>query len=291
MSAVATTERPAPRRAAPRPEDDDAFWRAFASPWRRAILDELAAGPRTTGELADRLPDLSRFAVMQHLGVLTEAGIVVVERRGRHRYNHVNAAALRGFYERWVNRYADAAAGELTALRSHLEEEHMSTATETVKVLRLESELRFAAPPERVFRALTDPDEVLKWFPYTYGEDRVKRIVLEPRVGGVQYEDWGDGAGHFYGTVLEWDPPRRITVRSRLHPGTIMDTTNSVEPTESGAVLRSSRVIVGPITDEQERGIRFHGDLARFAEAIRAVVEGEPSAPAQGGRAGGPEVA
>lgn len=291
MSAVATTERPAPRRDAPRPEDDDAFWRAFASPWRRAILDELAAGPRTTGELADRLPDLSRFAVMQHLGVLTEAGIVVVERRGRHRYNHVNAAALRGFYERWVNRYADAAAGELTALRSHLEEEHMSTATETVKVLRLESELRFAAPPERVFRALTDPDEVLKWFPYTYGEDRVKRIVLEPRVGGVQYEDWGDGAGHFYGTVLEWDPPRRITVRSRLHPGTIMDTTNSVEPTESGAVLRSSRVIVGPITDEQERGIRFHGDLARFAEAIRAVVEGEPSAPAQGGRAGGPEVA
>jgi len=263
------------RTRAPRPEDDDAFWKAFASPWRRAILDALVAGPRTTGELADAFPELSRFAVMQHLEVLTAAGIVVVERRGRHRFNHVNAAALRGFYERWVNRYADAAATELTALRRHLEEEHMSTATETVKVLRLESELRFSAPPERVFRALTDPDEVLKWFPYTYGEGRVKRIVLEPRVGGLQYEDWGEGAGHLYGTVLEWDPPRRVTVRSRLHAGTIMDTTNTVEATDTGSVLRSSRVIVGPITDEQERGIRSHGDLARFEEAIRRVVEGQ----------------
>lgn len=261
------------RTRAPRPEDDDAFWRAFASPWRRAILDALVAGPRTTGELADAFPELSRFAVMQHLEVLTAAGIVVVERRGRHRFNHVNAAALRGFYERWVNRYADAAATELTALRRHLEEEPMSK--ETVTVLRIESELRFAAPAGRVFRALTDPDQVLKWFPYTYGETRVKRIVLEPRVGGLQYEDWGEGAGHLYGTVLEWDPPKRVTVRSRLHAGTIMDTTNTVEATDGGSVLRSSRVIVGPMTDEQEAGIRFHGDLARFEDALRKVIEAE----------------
>src|SRR5690606_25903586 len=129
-------------------------------------------------------------------------------------------------------------------------------------------------PPERVFRALTDPDEVLRWFPYTYGEARGKRIVLEPPVGGLQYEDWGDGAGRLYGTVLEWDPPRRYAVRSRLHAGTIRDPTTAVEPAEVGSVLRSAKVIVGPITDEEERGIRFRGDLARFEDAIRAVVEG-----------------
>jgi len=253
---------------------EDAFWKALSNAHRRRILDELAAGPKTTGELSETFTDLSRFAVMQHLDVLTDAGIVIFERRGRHRYNHVNAAALRAFYERWVNRYADAAATELSALHRHLEEEPMPTVTETVKVLRIENEMRFAAPPERVFSALTDPDEVLKWFPYTYGEERVKRVVLEPRVGGAQYEDWGDGAGHFYGTVLEWDPPRRYAVRSRLHAGTIMDTATTIEPTDGGSVLRSSKVIVGPISDEQERGIRFHGDLARFEDAIRAVVEG-----------------
>jgi len=257
------------------PSSSDAFWKALSSPWRRRILDELKSTPKTTGELADTLPELSRFAVMQHLDVLEAAGVVISERRGRHRYNHINAATLRSFYERWVDRYADAFAGELTALKSHLEEESMATAAnESVRILRLENELRFAAPPARVYRVLTDPDEILKWFPFTYGENRVKRMVFEPRVGGVQYEDWGDGAGYFYGHVTEWDPPHRYCVRSRLHAGTVMDTTMTVEPTTEGSIVRSSRVIVGPITDEQERGIRTHGDLARFEDAIRQLVEG-----------------
>ncbi len=264
----------------PRDPHPDSFWRAFANPWRRKILDELKLGPKTTGELAERLPDISRFAVMQHLDVLSDAGVVIVERRGRHRYNHINSAALRTFYERWVNRYADAAAMEMTSLKRHLEEATMAIddkkvdAFEAVRVLRLENEMRFTARPERVFRVMTDPDEILKWFPYTYGEARTKRIVFEPRVGGAQYEDWGDGAGHYYGLVTSWDPPRGYSVRSKLHAGTIMDTTATIETVDGGSVLRSSRVIVGPIDEEQERGIRFHGDMARFEEAIRKVVEG-----------------
>lgn len=265
--------REAPAKEFPGDAHADTFWKAFASPVRRELLDLLRDGPMTTGELAAALPDLSRFAIMQHLEVLVEAGIVVVERRGRSRYNHINAAALRSFYERWVSRYADSAASEITALKRHLEEEPMNS--ESVRILRLENEMRFAAAPDRVFKALTDPDEILKWFPYTYGEQRTKRVVFEPRVGGSQYEDWGDGAGHLYGTITEWDPPRRYAVRSRLHAGTIMDTLATIEAaTDGGSVLRSSRVIVGPIDDEQERGIRFHGDMARFEEAIRAVVDG-----------------
>jgi len=49
-------------------------WRALASPWRRRLLDRLRTAPATTGELAAGLPELSRFAVMQHLAVLTETG-------------------------------------------------------------------------------------------------------------------------------------------------------------------------------------------------------------------------
>ena len=70
-------------------------WRALASPWRRRLLDRLRTAPATTGELAAGLPELSRFAVMQHLAVLTEAGLVLPERRGRDRVNHLNPVPLR----------------------------------------------------------------------------------------------------------------------------------------------------------------------------------------------------
>jgi len=46
-------------------------FRAIGSPIRRRILDCLRDQPRTTGQLADAFPKLSRFAVMQHLTVLT----------------------------------------------------------------------------------------------------------------------------------------------------------------------------------------------------------------------------
>jgi hypothetical protein len=149
--------------------------------------------------------------------VLTDAGLVVVERRGRQRFNHVNAAALRRSYDRWVTATPTTSRASSSRWGEHLEREgSMSEGAdvETPRVLRMESELRFRAPPERVFRALTDPDEVLRWFPYTYGENRVQRLVLEPRVGGLQYEDWGDGRGYLYGQVTEWDPPWRYSVRS-----------------------------------------------------------------------------
>src|SRR5215467_3563835 len=93
------------------------LWRALASPWRRRLLDLLRPGPRTTGELAAAVPELSRFAVMQHLDVLTAAGVVLVERRGRHRLNYLNAVPLRDWYERWVAPVADATAADLLALR------------------------------------------------------------------------------------------------------------------------------------------------------------------------------
>src|ERR1700685_1712440 len=92
-------------------------WRALASPWRRRLLDQLRNAPATTGELAAGLPELSRVAVMQHLGVLVEAGVVVTERRGRERVNHLNPVPLREWYERWVQPMADAGAAELLGLR------------------------------------------------------------------------------------------------------------------------------------------------------------------------------
>jgi DNA-binding transcriptional ArsR family regulator len=96
--------------------------RAIADPTRRAILDLLAAAPQTTGALADYFPT-SRFAIMKHLAVLERAGLVIVTREGRERWNHLNVVPLQRLHERWVAPLASKGAASLLALQKRLEKE------------------------------------------------------------------------------------------------------------------------------------------------------------------------
>jgi DNA-binding transcriptional ArsR family regulator len=255
------------------------IWRALASPVRRALLDLLKAGPMTTGDLAERMPSLSRFAVMQHLGVLTDAGLVVVRRSGRHRFNHLNPVPLRRWYERWVVPLADRAAAEMLALQRTVEKPEggssvaIATDQGQIRIVRIEAELRFRCTPDRLFRALTE--ESLTWFPHTYGnEDRVRAVVMEPRVGGAHYEDWGDGRGHLYGHVTVFDRPYLLSLRGRVMPGSTLDTEYELEADGEETVLRMSKICVGPMTDEQAAGVQSFGDIRRFEEPLRLLVEG-----------------
>jgi DNA-binding transcriptional ArsR family regulator len=95
---------------------DDAVFRALADTRRRRLLDALRDGPRTTGQLCQSVDGLSRFAVMDHLEVLVEAGLVTVTRRGRERFNYLNPVPIQRIHQRWMAPFAEAAASELLAL-------------------------------------------------------------------------------------------------------------------------------------------------------------------------------
>lgn len=103
------------------PDDLEPVWRALASPIRRRMLDLLRDGPMSTGALTDEFRDLSRFAVMQHLGVLSEADLVVPRREGRVRLNFLNPVPIQRIYHRWVSRYQEPWAESLVALKGTLE--------------------------------------------------------------------------------------------------------------------------------------------------------------------------
>jgi DNA-binding transcriptional ArsR family regulator len=95
---------------------EDRVFKALAAPTRRALLDELAPGSRTTGELCALHPEMTRFGVMAHLKVLETANLVLVTQEGRIRRRHLNPVPIRQIYERWVRPLAGASAAELTAL-------------------------------------------------------------------------------------------------------------------------------------------------------------------------------
>jgi DNA-binding transcriptional ArsR family regulator len=97
-------------------DSDDLIFKALGHRVRRRILDHLKANSLTTGALCELFPDLDRCTVMQHLGVLEDCGLVIAERRGRERWNHIDALPIHAIHERWIGPYATYAASMLSRL-------------------------------------------------------------------------------------------------------------------------------------------------------------------------------
>jgi DNA-binding transcriptional ArsR family regulator len=101
--------------------DLDPVWKALSDPTRRAILDLLRSGPKTTTEIVGMFPHLTRFGVMKHLDVLREAALVQTREEGRQRINSLNAVPIRQIYERWVSQYMEFWSDRLLRIQDDFE--------------------------------------------------------------------------------------------------------------------------------------------------------------------------
>ena len=61
---------------------NDGVFRALSDPTRRRILELLAKGDRSAGEIAEQFP-VAFASVSHHLSVLRGAGLVATERQGQ----------------------------------------------------------------------------------------------------------------------------------------------------------------------------------------------------------------
>ena len=102
-------------------EDLDSVFKAMANPVRRRLMDAMKDGPRTTGQLCDTEGALDRCTVMQHLKTLEAAGLVIVRREGRERWNHLNAMPIKAVHDRWIAPYARGAVAMLADLKGRVE--------------------------------------------------------------------------------------------------------------------------------------------------------------------------
>lgn len=79
----------------------DRVFHALGDPTRRAILDRLSEGPRSVSRLATPL-DITLTAVVQHLQVLEESGLVRTEKVGRVRTCRIEPAGF-SLLEQWIH--------------------------------------------------------------------------------------------------------------------------------------------------------------------------------------------
>ncbi len=76
-------------------------FQALADPTRRAMIERLSRGPASVSDLARPLA-MSLPAVMQHLAVLEESGLVRSHKVGRVRTCRIDPVAL-SRAEQWIN--------------------------------------------------------------------------------------------------------------------------------------------------------------------------------------------
>ena len=77
------------------------MFHALADPGRRAMLERLAHGPASVSQLAEPL-DMTMSAVVQHIAVLEESGLIRSQKVGRVRTCQMQPGAL-GKAEEWLN--------------------------------------------------------------------------------------------------------------------------------------------------------------------------------------------
>ena len=100
---------------------DNRAFKAMANPDRRRILDLLRDSRKNTGEICTQFPALNRCTVMQHLGVLHKAGLIINRKEGRCRWHYLDVSPIQRIHERWIKNYAVPASELLLKLKTDLE--------------------------------------------------------------------------------------------------------------------------------------------------------------------------
>ncbi len=100
----------------------DPTWKALSDPTRRAILESLRGGARTTTEIVNQFPHLTRFAVMKHMDVLREVDLLKTRADGRRRLNSLNVIPIQVIYEHWVSGFQGLWATNLLSLKRDMEQ-------------------------------------------------------------------------------------------------------------------------------------------------------------------------
>ena len=94
---------------------------ALSDPTRRSILERLASGPATIGELAKPL-DLTLNGVKKHVGILEDVDLVVTAKVGRSRECRLGPAQLENATN-WIDDYRRAWEHRLDRFSAYVEQQ------------------------------------------------------------------------------------------------------------------------------------------------------------------------
>ena len=96
----------------------DTTFAALADSTRRAILERLKSGEVSLSDLAEPF-DMSQTAVSKHVRILSDAGLLVIEKRGRTRHCRLQASSMKPACT-WLTDYEQFWSAQFDNLARHL---------------------------------------------------------------------------------------------------------------------------------------------------------------------------
>ena len=240
------------------------IFRALGDANRRLLLDRLfERDGQTLGELCEALPGMTRFGVMKHLGVLEGAGLISTRRVGREKRHYLDPVPIRLVHDRWTSKFAESVVGPMTALKRHLEAP-MTTVDHVYSVY-------IKAPPESVWRAITDGDETVRYY---FGT----RVSSTWEVGATITYAYPDGSIAADGSVLEIEPGRRVVMsfHARWAPDIEAEgpirMTWAIEPGE-GDGAPTKLVVTSALTPGSRTEGEFSGGVVYIVSGLKTALE------------------
>lgn len=176
----------------------DEVFSAIDDPSRRLLLDVLfERDGQTLSELCTHLPTMTRQGVMNHLGVLEDAGLVTTDRRGRSKYHYLNPVPIRTIHDRWISRFAEPRIERMTAIRNAVEAGATMDAPTHIYKTYIRGHI------SEVWDAITNPDLTAQYF---YGT----RVESDWTPGAEMTYAYPDGTLASTGHIIAIDPPKRL---------------------------------------------------------------------------------
>lgn len=147
------------------------------------------------------------------------------------------------------------------------------------RMSELTLQVRIEADSSAVWAALTG--RIADWWPQEFFAGGVagrREFILEDRPGGRMYEQWADGGGLLWGTVVTVEPRRRLQVTGYGFPNwggpSQYFADWSLEETDGATEVTFSEHAIGRVsdsyTDEKTRGWQF------LLDVLQAHLEGRP---------------
>jgi uncharacterized protein YndB with AHSA1/START domain/biotin operon repressor len=228
------------------------IFKALADQNRRKMLDIIK---NNNGIIVNDLTNhfkFTRFAVMKHLKILEDAGLVVHKKEGKFKKLFVNAIPIQMVYDRWISGYSKLWASSLTSLKYKLEEEPMSE-----KNLSHIFVVYIKTTKEKLWHAITDPSITKLYFHNTELKSELKPGSKIEYLEDIE----GSLSAAVFGEILEIIPNKKL-----VHTFNFRDSKD-----------KTSRVTYE--LNETEYGIKLtltHDQFDSENETYKSVVEGWP---------------